>query len=224
VIKEKVSWKELESLPEIIRVGDRVNFLIPLTIDEQKANYCFTFVTEEGRWFLQHLESITIRLDKVPHLPASTFPDLPEAQKAWIREELRTTELVRLFSFLSREKGKDFALSWFKDGEGYFLAAKAWVPFVAAPKAFILFVCWEQTNLRGNAVTLEKMGDDECVLRMRSIYLDLYERAGHLKKQISLSDYRRIFETVWQDRSDKAGWKLQITYEREECLFKFRRI
>lgn len=223
MMKEKVSWEEIEATPETHRVGDQRHYLIPLTFDDQKATYCFTFLIEGNKWYFQHIESITIRLDKMPSLPTSTFPDLPEEQKAWIREELGASEQVRLFNFLAKEKGRDFAFNWFRDGAGYFLAAKAWVPLVQAPKAFILYSCWEQANLRRNTVTLEKLDDNEAVVRMKLNYLELYTRAGHLEQQISFEDYRQIFEIIWQDRANNAGWNLQTTYEQGKCLFHFKR-
>ena len=42
-----------------------------------------------------------------------------------------------------------------------------------------------------------------------------------IKPQISFEDYRKIFERIWQDRAEKAGWDLEITYEKYDCIFKF---
>lgn len=222
-IKEKASSEELEVTPETHRVGNQIHYLVPLTFDGERTTYCFTFLAEGDEWYLQHIESIFIRLDRIPSLPTSTFPDLPEEKKAWMREEIHVTKQVRLFNFLSREKGRDSALNWFRDGAGYFLAARTWVPFAPPPKAFILYVCWEQANLRGNSVTLEKMDDSEAVVRIRSNYLRLYTHSAHLKLQISLDDYRRILETIWQDRASNAGWELGMTYSQDECVLNFKR-
>jgi hypothetical protein len=223
ILKEKVSWEELESSPEIYRVGSQLHFLIPLTFEGQKVTYCFTFLIKDDKWYFQHLESIFIRLDKVSSLPTSKFPDLPEQQKAWMREEIYWSKQVQLFVFLSQEKGKDFAFNWFRDGPGYFLGAKTWVPFVPPPKAFILYLCWEQANLRGNKVTLEKLNDDEAIVIIKSIYFELYKNSAHLKQQISFEDYRKLFETIWCDRANSAGWHLQITYKKGECFFNFKK-
>lgn len=226
MIKEKASLKELEAEPEFYRVDNKVHFILPLSIGAPNVNYCFSFIIEEGKWYFHHLETIFIRLDKITSLPASTFPDLPENVKAYMREEIRVSKKVWLFNLFAREKGKDFAFSCFKDGPGYFIAAKAWVPFVRPAKAFILYLCWKQANLRGNKVTLEKLNGDEAFVRMELIYFELYKNSGHLKEQISYEDYRQIFETIWQDRAEKAGWKLKITYEEEaykgeKCFFHF---
>ncbi len=219
VMKDKIELEELEFMPEIYQVGNQVNYLIPLTFEGKRTPYCFKFIVEEKKWYLRHMESIMIRLDKISSFPASTFPDLSEDQKAWIREEIHVTEQVYLFNFLLREKGKDFAFSWFKDGAGYFLMAKTWVPFVPEPKAFILFTCWEQANLRGNYVTLEKLEAKEAIIRMKSNYFQLFKRTGHLKQQISFEDYKNIFEIMWQDRANNAGWDLQIIYKPEDASF-----
>ena len=223
VIEEKVSWEELDATPEVHRVCNQVHYLIPLTFDGDRTTLCFTLLMEGNKWYFQHLESIFIRLDRISSLPTSAFPNLPEEKKAWIREEIYVSRQVQLFNFLSEEKGRDFAFDWFRDGAGYFLAAKAWVPFIPPSRAFILYACWEQANLRGNSVTLEKLYDNEAVVRVKPKYFEIYARAGHLKPRISLEDYRQIFETTWQDRANNAGWNLQITYDQGECLFHFEK-
>jgi hypothetical protein len=169
------------------------------------------------------MESITVRLDKISSLPASTFPDLPEEKKGWMREEIRVSNQVNLFNLLSKEKGREFAFNWFKDGPGYLLTAKAWVPFYPVRKALILYLCWEQANLNGNKVTLEQLDDNQAKVLMNPIYFKLYKQAGHLYQQISSEDYRRIFETIWHDRATSAGWELTIEYKGEETILNFKK-
>ncbi len=225
-IKEYAPPEVLEAEPEYFRVDNKVIFILPLTSEGRKVDFCFTFLTEGDRWYFHQLETIFIRLDKTPAPPTSVFPDIPEETKAKDREEWRVSKQVRLFNFLSKEKGKDFAFNWFRDGPGYFVASQVRAPFVTPKKAFILYLCCEQANLRGNKVTLEKLEDEEALVRMELIYFALYKAAADLKEQISYEDYCRMFETIWQDRAEKAGWKLKITYEEEaykgeECLFHF---
>jgi hypothetical protein len=200
-----------------------VHYLVPLTYEGSRQTFCFTFLTENGKWYFQHLESITIRLDKTGPPPVSKFPDIPEAQKAWMREEILVSEQVRLFGMLGKEKGREFAFDWFKDGVGYSIAARTWVPFVPISRAFILYLCWEQANLRGNSVTLEKLDDREATITLEPHYLKFYPATEHLRRQISPEDYRGIFESIWQDRAEKAGWKLQITYKGNTCVFHLTR-
>ncbi|MEW5995751.1 MAG: hypothetical protein AB1744_15335, partial [Candidatus Zixiibacteriota bacterium] len=144
-----------------------------------------------------------------------------ENQKAWMREEIRVSSQVRLFNYLAETSGRDFAFDWFNDGPGYFLSARTWVPFLEPEQAFILYLCWEQANLRGNKVVLERLEDGAARVRLQSMYFQLYEHTGHLRTQIRFEDYRTLFETIWQDRAQAANWDLEITYEDEECIFSF---
>ena len=219
IMREKAVWQEWEATPECYKVGSHLHYLIPLGFDGEKGTYCFTFLAEGEDWYFRHLEGITIRLDKIAKLPTSEFPDLAEEKKTWLRQEVYWSEQVRLFNFLVEEKGKNFAFSWFADGKGYLLAAKAQVPFLAPEKAFILFLCWEQSRLNGSSIKLEKLDDQEAIVRMKAIYFQLYEITAHLREQIPFTDYRKIFETKWQDRANKAGWDLNISYEDGECVF-----
>jgi len=223
MFKEGKLWEQIQGTPEVHKVGEHVHYIVTFAKDNWKSTFCHTFLIEDDKWYFRHLENITIRLDKIAAPPTSEFPDLPEEKKAWTREEVFWTEQVRLFNFFAKEKGKDFAFNWFKDGDGFLLAAKTWVPFYPPEKAFILYLCWEQANLRGNKITLEKFDSNEAVVRMKPMYLQLYKQTGHLKTQISFEDYLRLFETIWQDRASKAGWNLGITYNGDECLFNFQR-
>jgi hypothetical protein len=103
------------------------------------------------------------------------------------------------------------------------MEARTWVPFVPVSRAFILYLCWEQANLRGNRVTLEKLDDREATIALEPNFLKFYSQTdvGH---QISAEDYRRLFETIWQDRAEQAGWKLQIIYKGDTCVFHLTRV
>ena len=209
-MKNEALRQELESQPEIIRANNRINYLLALTFNNSQNTYCFTFIEENGKAYLQHIETIFVRLDKIPSLPASEFPDVSDSQKAWAREEIYWSEQVRLFNYLSKEKGKEFAFDWFKDGAGYFLGAKTWVPFVDPKKAFILYLCWEQANLRGSKVVLEKLDEGEAIVKIRPLLINIYLQSSHLRQQISWEDYISLFFTIWQERAEKAGWKLDF--------------
>lgn len=209
--------------PEVHRVGDLIHYIVPFTEGADTSVFCFTLKLEDSTWYFSHLENIFIRLDKVSKLPASSFPDLPEPTKAWMREEKFWSFIVYLYGVTSKEKGADYALNLLKDGHGYFLAAKAWVPFVSQRRAFVLYLCWEQSVLRGNRVTLEQVSDTLASVSFSPMFFQLYKRAAHLKGQIPFNAYRQIFETIWQDRANAAGWRLQIGYPSdEECIFTLR--
>ena len=213
------AWDEWDIPPEVFKVEDHIHYITSLGLgDTTKTPYCFSFVTDRDKWYYRHLEAIFIRLDQTPNPPTSEFPDLPEAQKAWQREEIYWSQIVYFYTVLSQEKGKDYFLNLLKDGAGYALAAKAWVPFVPPRRAFILYACWEQNRLRANSVVLERLTDQEAVVKLQSQFFYLYKITGHLKQQIPFDEYRQMFETIWQDRAANAGWNLEIDYEDSECL------
>ncbi len=212
-IRVQASPNDWKTVPEIIKTGNRIQFIVPWSERGKRVNYCFSFVVLDSKWFFQHLETIFIRLDKLPKLPVSAFPDISEDQKIWAREEIYWSFIVlNIYLPVSEEKGKEYALNLLKDGGGYFVGAKTWVPFTSPQKAFILYLCWEQANLRGNNVTLVKLSDMQAIVQMKTKFFDLYFTAAHLKPLISIEDYKTIFETIWQDRAEKAGWDLDIRY------------
>lgn len=222
-LSRNVDWREWVEQPETHVVESQVHFLLGLTMNGEFDTYCFSFLLEDGQWYFQHVENITLRLDQLEPLPTTRFPDLSEAKKAWIREEIDVSKMVRLYQWLVQEKGRDFALGWFLDEEGYALAVKAWVPFVPAYRAFILYLCWEQTNLRGSSVTLLELSDTTARVQIEPIYIKLYQQTGHLKLQISFEDYLCLFESLWKDRAMKAGWQVEFTYRNERVEMLFRR-
>ena len=224
-IRVQASPDDWTIVPEIIKIENRIQFIAHWGARGQKVEYCFSFVMIDSQWFFQHLESIFIRLDKLPSLPVSKFPDISESQKSWAREETYWSFIVlNIYLPLTTEKGKEYVLNLLKDGGGYFVGAKTWVPFATPNKAFILYLCWEQTNLRGNNVTLEKLTDTQAIVHLETQFFYLYFNAGHLKPRISIEDYKQIFETIWQDRAKNAGWKLDIKYSPDyKVVFNFTR-
>ena len=220
-------WADWEDKPEIFTVGNHVQVLARVNEGTQYLTLCFTFLIDGQRWYYSHMETITLRLDKVGPPPLSKFPDIAEETKSWIREENYWSTIIgSLYLPLAKEKGADFALRRLLDGPGFFAAVKTWVPFLPPPRAFILYLCWEQSILRGNKVTLERLDDGEAVVRMETRFFQLYRDSSHMKTWISFPDYRRIFETIWTDRAEAAGWKVAFEYEDKEglqCLLRFSR-
>lgn len=228
---KSADWEEWEVAPEIVRYDNLVSFFITLGRTKNSPwTYTFNFEVENGRWYYRFLEGIFLRLDQVTSLPAdaAAFPDRPDESKNWMRQEIYWSEQVRLFNFLSREIGREGAWRWVKTGPGnglgYVLGATTWVPYFPPHRAFIFYLCWEQAKLQGENITLEKVDDHEAVVRLDdSIYFSLYQRASHLKTQISLEDYCKIFETIWQDRAAAAGWKLAIDGRGRQIYLRFSR-
>ena len=227
-MRGKATWAEWDKAPQVFRVEKHVHFLIPLTFDGRTAEYCFTFLDENGSWYFRHLEAINIPLHKIGPLPTSTFPDVDEQTKAHIREETRWSREVRVFNLPHGAQGQRVRLRLLQGRERLFLAARTWVPFVDPRRAFVLYACWEQANLQGNTVTLETLDDAEAVVRMSTYFFGLYKASAHLAQQIPFEDYTRIFETIWKDRARAAGWSLEIEYKNEgyrasECVLRFKR-
>jgi hypothetical protein len=218
-VDQSSSWEEWEIVPDIFPVGNQVHFIVSLGFgSKNNRDFCFTFLKEEDRWFYRHMENIFIRLDQTPDPPTSQFPDITNEMKAWQREEIYWSKIVYFYTVLSQEKGKEYFLNLMKDGMGYCMMAKTWVPFVLPQKAFILYLCWDQSRLRGNQVSLEKLTDQEALVKLQPTFFSLFKRTGHIKQQISFTDYRKLYETIWQDRAFHAGWNLEIRYEDPECL------
>jgi hypothetical protein len=223
-IKGRNTFEDMISNPEIFRVESKVHFLKSLNEKNTKVDYLFSFIIEEDQWYFHHLEAIFIRLDKIGTLPTTEFPDLTENQKIWARNEIRVSKMIQLWTFLKKWKGEENAFHYFKDGPGFFVGAKTWVPFVPPSRAFILYLCWYQCNLYGNRLALVKLEDNEAVVEMQPLYFLLYRRASHIKPQISFEDYRKLFETIWIDRAKTAGWNLTIDYKKDDvCTFTFTR-
>lgn len=220
-MRAKAQWREWHKAPRVFRTGDQAHFITPLTFDGQRARYSFSFIREGQNWHFQHLEAITIPFDRLGELPLREFPDLPEPDKARIREEIEVSQDVRLFNTLAALRDTAAALDWFKDGYGYALAARAWVPFVPPSEAFILYACWEQAKLRGNQVVLERLDPDTALVRIGVSYFQLYETAAHLKQQISPERYRELYDTRWKNRAAAAGWDLDLSCTAQECSFLF---
>jgi len=221
-------WAEWEATPKVVRHGNLVSFIIRIG-ESRKSPWDFIvcFVVEDGRWSYRFLEGIFIRLDQIGALPAeaSSFPDLPEERKHWMRQETYWSKMVWLYNEMTRLKGKEYALSLFRDGAGYALAATVWVPFFPPHRSFILFLCWEQAKLQGNKVVLEKLDDNEAVVRFDDHqYFALYQQTSHLKEQIALGDYIGIFEALWSDRAKAAGWNLEIDGQGRQIYLRFSRV
>jgi hypothetical protein len=81
------------------------------------------------------------------------------------------------------------------------------VPFVPAARAFVLYLCWEESNLRGQPVTLVALDDRQAIVDIDAREWRLYEQTAQLRQMISREDYQTLYETVWQDRAAGAGWR-----------------
>lgn len=222
-MRKTAKWQEWERRPEVYRVGPRVHFVTRLSESGVQDTFCFTFLVEGDGWYLEHMESIVVRLDRLGPPPVSVFPDLDEGKKAWMREEKHWNQMVRAFTTIRETSGTDAAFNFFKDGGGYFVEARTWVPFYPPERAFVLYMCWEQSRLRGNEVTLERLSDTEAVVSMDTVFMRLYTQSSHMRQMIAKEDYVRIFETMWADRARAAGWNVVFTYDGPRSTLRFTR-
>jgi hypothetical protein len=51
------------------------------------------------------------------------------------------------------------------------------------------------------------------VVLLEPVYLALYERAAHLRGQLTREEYLGLFEAMWVDRASAAGWRVNFYYE-----------
>jgi hypothetical protein len=224
---DAASW---ERVPEVVRNGPAINFIIPFGDESRPFN--FILVEDGGRWFFRHLEQVMIRLDKTPAPPTSEFPDTSEERKAWARDEVYWSQVVFWHTALVPKIGKPAFLDLLRDGSGYAVGAQTWVPFVPPARAFVLYLCWDLArlhgmNTRGRCVVLESLDDRAAAVRLRDHpFFRLYKDATHIRPKIAFADYREIFETIWVDRARATGWTLAIDYlspDGLEILFRFTR-
>lgn len=155
------------------------------------------------------------------NLPATEFPNVPAEKKSLDELEKDWSEKVTLYSSMIKEKGQYYTLNQFKDCSSYLPKVKENIPSVKSRrKAFVLYLCWKQASLAENNVTLEKLDAKEALVKVKPLHLQVYEKAN-LKEQISIEDYKRIFQTIWETRAAMAGWDLVISYEGNQCILNF---
>lgn len=178
-----------------------------------------------GSAHAQNDANTVIQLDSVMYYPVSYFPDLPEEQKAWMREDKYWSQMLYFYLIWSKERNKEAIFNLYKDGPEYLAQAKSRIPYLPEHKAFVLYLCWEQSKLRGTRVVLEKYDDNSATISLKPIYFRLYKNIPTYQKLIPLEDYRGLFENIWTDRCANAGWGLQIDYKDDEsCVFKLTKI
>ena len=154
-------------------------------------------------------------------MPYATFEPLPD-QEAWIRSERSISMVVSFYVRLKALYGSEKALAWFRDGAGEYLCAKAWVPYYEGSKAFIAYCAWIESRINGENVSIDEFSSSRCVLRFTNhLWMSVYHQASHIKTQISFEEYKDLFEYIWQDRANNAGWSLSFVYSDEDTVLVF---
>ncbi|MBT4502426.1 MAG: hypothetical protein HOC74_32125 [Gemmatimonadetes bacterium] len=170
------------------------------------------FVVRENRWYFYLIDGLTIPLKEIPDLPLSEFQPYPFENR--MRAEDVITKKVYLYLKLREEKGKEEALSWFHNGEGYRLNLESWMPYFTQRKAFVLFTAWRENRYWGQEMEVRELSDIHSVLLFKDHeYFMLYDVAGHLRPRISPEDYRELFEDKWRNRAGAVGWNVRFEYD-----------
>ena len=50
---------ELDAVPEIFRVENKVHYLLKSSAKGQKVTYCYSLILENDEWYFHHLEAIS---------------------------------------------------------------------------------------------------------------------------------------------------------------------
>ena len=191
--------------------------IFTLQSDEQNQ-IRLDFKVDDDGWKFYLLDGLTIPIHDLPSLPLSEFPCHPFENR--MRVEDVVTRRVYLYLKLRDRLGKDEALNWFRDGDGFRLNVEAWMPYFRLRKAFVLFAAWRENRYWGQRMVVEALSDE----RARLVFKDheemmIYEIATHLRPRISRDEYREVFEDPWQDRARAVGWNLTVDYEGNDSVF-----
>ena len=185
------------------------------------GEYRFDFISENSKWRLCFIEGITLPLENINNFPYNLFAPLPE-KESWIRVERDISKTVHFFCKLRDIFGFDEALLWFNDGASEFLCAKSWVPFYRESKAFILFCGWIESRINGENVSIDMLSDTKYVIRfINHLWFKIYHVASHIKVQLTLDEYKALFEHIWSDRATHAGWNIHFEYDENDTILTF---
>jgi len=176
------------------------------------------FILRGETWLFYLLDGVTIPIKALPALPYSEFPPLPDTENR-LRMERIVSEKVHFYCKLKSYFGAAKALEWFRDGQGYRLNVESWLPYFTVRKAFVLASAWMENRYWGQGMVVVELSEDRARLQFREHeYLLLYEMTGHLKPQLSLLEYRELFEDQWRDRCKYAGWEVAFEYPNKDTL------
>ena len=56
------------------------------------------------------------------------------------------------------------------------------------------------------------------------LWFRVYHSASHLKTQLTLEEYKRLFEHIWTDRALHAGWNVNFEYNENDTILAFSNI
>jgi hypothetical protein len=183
--------------------------------------YRFDFEVNKEKWKLCYIECITLPLSNINNFPYDSFIPL-SGKENWIKAEKSISKMIYFFCKLRKIFNFDEALLWLNDGAGEFLCARSWVPFYKDSKSFILYSSWIENRINGENVSVEIFSDEKCVMRFKQhLWFKIYHATGHFRTQLSFDDYKKIFESIWQDRAFHSGWNIMFEYEGYDTILTF---
>ena len=183
--------------------------------------YRFDFIIDKGKWRLCFIECITLPIANINNFPYSSFTALPE-KEAWIYAEKSISKTIHFFCKLRELIGFENALLWFNDGAGEYLCAKSWVPFYKESKAFIIYCAWIENRINGEDVSVEMFEDTKCIIRfVNHLWFSVYHVSTHIKTQLTLDEYKILFEHIWTDRAINSGWSIDFKYDGSDSVLIF---
>jgi hypothetical protein len=176
----------------------------------------FDFVERRSRWLLYFIDATTIPIMSIDQLPYNDFP-LPRSGEGDVGfglwEELISFK-INVYKRVKEDKGIAEALSWLADGFGKRVATSAWCPYFEPRKGFVVLSAWTESRHYGQDVSIERFGDDSCVLAFRNhVWFKMYDTATQFRSQIGRAEYAGIFEFIWKDRATRSGWDAAFLYD-----------
>ena len=210
-------WQSLKNFitkqdnPEIEYGEEKIIFKLK---SGEKEELRLDFIVRDNRWYFYMLDGLTIPIKKIPALPFAEFSPYPEFENR-MRMKYHISKKVQFYLKLKQEKGKEEALSWFRDGEGYKLNIESWMPYFTLRKAFVVFTAWVENRYWGQKTVIEEFSESRSVLLFRDneVFI-IYDVTGHLQPRIGREEYRELFEDQWRNRAFHVGWNIQFEYDK----------
>ena len=182
-------------------------------------DYRFDFFFDGISWKLAFIECITLPIFDIDSVPYSKFMPL-DKKELHIRREKEISQLVYFYLKFKELVGSEKALAMFYDGKGEYICAKSWVPFYSDGLSYIAYSAWYECRINGENVVIQEFCEDKCkIVIYDHIWRSIYFTVGHLKSLIEYSEYMKLFESIWKNRAESAGWIIDFVYKDEyTCL------
>lgn len=186
-------------------------------------DYRLDFSCDGLSWRLAFMECITLPVLGMEAVPYSKFVPLGK-KEAFIRREKEISKLIRFYLKFKELVGKEEALTMFCDGMGEYLCARSWVPFYSDGLSYIAYCAWYESRMNGENVVVQEFQENRCVVVIYNhIWRNVYFMATHLKSVIAYAEYMELFEFIWKDRAENAGWKIDFIYKDEDTTLIFNK-